>query len=223
MKIAKIIAAIMMMATVATCFAGCGKTEEASSTIEYGEIQTEVETESATTQEQTSTTTDKTHAKAPSDYEFPASPEVIVYQGDKEVFHYAGETPSEVKSMLKDMGIKDEGRYRVIKEGERLTVEVYSDDITISVGKLLDDMRMVVDGMEINLDTMNAIAPDGFITTDLSTFKPDDFKTKQWARLQIITNSNTGNIVGCDVCIIQTSAHLSLMISRQSSGRGCRL
>lgn len=200
-RITKIIAAIMMMATVATCFAGCGKTEEASSTIEYGEIQTEVETESTTTQEQTSTTTDETHAKVPSDYEFPASPEVIVYQGDKEVFHYAGETPSEVKSMLEDMGINDNGGYKVIKEGERLTVEVNGDDMEINVGKLSDDMRMVVDGMEINLDTMQAIAPDGSVCTDTSTFKPDDFKTKQYATMQIITNSNTGNIVGCNVGI----------------------
>lgn len=204
-RITKIIAAIMMMATVATCFAGCGKTEEASSTIEYGEIQTEVETESTTTQEQedttTSTTTDETHAKVPSDYEFPASPEVIVYQGDKEVFHYAGETPSEVKGMLEDMGISDSGGYKVIKEGERLTVRVNGDDMKIDVNKLSDDMRMVVDGMEINLDTKQAISPDGSVCADTSTFKPDDFKTKQYATMQIITNSNTGNIVGCKVVI----------------------
>lgn len=203
-RITKIIAAIMMMATVATCFAGCGKTEEASSTIEYGEIQTEVETESTTTQEQTSTTTDETHAKAPSNYEFPASPEVIVYQGDKEVFHYAGETPSEVKSMLEDMGINDNGgngRYKVI-DGERLTVEVNGDDMQINVNELDEDMRMVVDGMEINLDTRQAITSDGHVGTDTSTFKPDDFRTKQYATMQIITNSNTGNIVGCAVNIL---------------------
>lgn len=202
-RITKIIAAIMMMATVATCFAGCGKTEEASSTIEYGEIQTEVETESTTTQEDTTTptTTDKTHAKVPSDYELPASPEVIVYQGDKEVFHYAGETPSEVKGMLEDMGIKDDGGYRVIEDGERLTVEVNGDDMKINVNELAEDMRMVVDGMEINLDTRQAIAPDGSVRTDTSGWKPDDFKTKQHATMQIIANSNTGNIVGCNVYI----------------------
>ena len=135
----------------------------------------------------------------PSDYEFPASPEVIVYQGNKEVFHHAGETPSEVKSMLEDMGIKDNGGYKVIKDGERLTMKVNGDDMEINVNKLADDMRMVVDGMEINLDTMQAIASDGSACTDTSEWKPDNFKTKQYATMQIVTNSNTGKIVGCNV------------------------
>lgn len=200
-RITKIIAAIMMMATVATCFAGCGKTEEASSTIEYGEIQTEVETESATTQEQTSTTTDETHAKVPSDYELPVSPEVIVYQGDKEVFHYAGETPSEVKGMLEDMGISDNGGYKVIKEGERLTIEINDNEIEIYVNKLAEDMRVIVDGMEINAATKSAIAPDGAIYTDRSKWTPDELKTKQHSYLGIVSNSSTKKVVGCTIII----------------------
>jgi len=204
-KIKKAIAIIAMLATVTACFAGCSDSGTNSTT---SKSDSSTKSQAAEEKEEKNEESAKEKKKAPaakipSDYEFPASPEVIVYQGDKEVFHYAGETPSEVKSMLEDMGINDNGNgcYKVIKEDERLTVKVYGDDMEIDVSKLSDDMRMVVDGMEINLDTRQAIAPDGFVCTDTSTFKPDDFKTKQYATMQIVTNSNTGNIVGCDVGI----------------------
>ena len=193
-KIKKAIAIIAMLATVTACFTGCFDSGTNSTT-----SKSDSSTKSQAAQEKEEKKTPA--AKVPSDYEFPASPEVIVYQGDKEVFHYAGETPSEVKSMLEDMGIKDDGGYRVIEDDERLIVEVNGDDMEINVSKLAEDMRMVVDGMEINLDTRQAITSDGYAGTDTSTFKPDDFKTKQYATMQIIRNSYTGNIVGCTINI----------------------
>lgn len=205
--IKKAIAIIAMLATVTACFAGCSDGGSGTnSTASKSDSSTQSQAAEEEKEEKNEESEAKEEEKAPvadipSDYELPATPEVIVYQGDKEVFHYAGETPSEVKSMLENMGIKDNGGYKVIKEGERLTVKVNGDDMEINVGKLSDDMRMVVDGMEINLDTMQAITSDGYAGTDTSTFKPDDFKTKQYATMQIITNSGTGNIVGCNVGI----------------------
>lgn len=200
-KIKKAIAIIAMLATVTACFAGCSdagngtnstasKSDSSSTQSQAAEEKEEEKNEESEVKEE-----EAPAAKIPSDYELPSAPEVIVYQGDKEVFHYAGETTSEVKSILEDMGIKNNGGYKVIKD-YKLTIEVYTNNIEIEVNKLTDDMRVVIDGMEVNLDTMNAIASDGIITTDTSEWKPDDFKTKPHASLQFIVSGNTGNVTG---------------------------
>lgn len=198
-SIKKAIAIIAMLATVTACFAGCSDagTNSTASKSDSSSTQSQAAEEKEEEKDEESEVKEEEKAPVadiPSDYELPASPEIIVYQSDKEVFHYAGETTSEVKSMLKDMGVGDNGK--VIKD-YRLTVKVSTNNIKFDINRLTDDMKVVVDGMEINLDTMNVIAPDGRMGTDTSEWKPDDFKTKQHAHVRFIVSSNTGNVTGC--------------------------
>lgn len=196
----KVIAVIAVMATVATCFAGCGTAKDETSSkaktessVSQAEEKEEKNEESEVKEEEKAPVAD-----IPSDYELPASPEVVVYQNDKEVFHYAGETTSELRSILKGMGLKDNGGYKVI-EDYKLSVRVDDNCISIDANSLNDDMRIVVDGKE--METMQSIAVDEAVKTDTSSWKPADFKTKQHAYLRLITNSNSGVITGCQVQI----------------------
>lgn len=199
-KFKKVIAVIAVMATVATCFTGCGtaKEETSSKATESSASQEDKKEESQAEEKEESKAEEKPAAEIPSDYELPASPEVIVYQNDKEVFHYAGETTSELRSILEGMGLKDNGGYKVV-DNQKLTVRVNDNCISIDANKLNDDMRIVVDGKE--METMQSIATDGHVSTNTSDFKPNDFKTKQYAYLTVVANSKSGNIVGCDVQI----------------------
>lgn len=196
-KIKKAIAIIAMLATVTACFAGCSDSGTNSTASKSdSSTQSQAAEEEKNEESEVKEEEEAPAADIPSDYKLPASPEIIVYQGDKEVFHYAGETTSEVRNTLENMGIEGDNKFKVIKD-YRLTIDVYPNNISIDVNKLYDDMRVVVDGLEVNLDTMNAIASDGTIASDTSTFKPADWKTEPNASLQFIVSGNTGNVTGC--------------------------
>ncbi len=186
----KLLTTMITLALITACFAGCGKTES----------NTDSKTESANTsfaQEQIDDAPEETSAKIPNDYKLPASPEIIVYQSGNEIFHYNGETITEIREKLE---IGEFDYYRPI-DFDTFVISTQGGNLSIDVNSLAKDMSVVIDGMEVNAEIMNVIAPEGSVMTDTSTFKPDDWKTTQYANLTIIKNNDTGKVVGCHIQI----------------------
>ena len=204
-KFKKVIAVIAVMATVATCFTGCGTAKEETSSKAKTESSVSQEEEKEEKNEESEVKEEEKAPAAdiPSDYKLPATPEVIVYQGGQEIFRYAGETTADLKAKLEGMGFEDNGGYKIVKDGQRLTVGVYEKDVEIDVNKLADDMRVVVDGLEINLDTMNALAPETkyIQSDDKSGWTKEELNSIPNSFVRFVTNSNTGKMVGCIIHI----------------------
>lgn len=203
-KIKKAIAIIAMLATVTACFAGCSDSGTNSTTSKSDSSTKSQAAEKKEKNEESAKEKKKAPAAdIPSDYKLPATPEVIVYQGDQEIFRYAGETTADLKAKLEGMGFEDNGGYKIVKDGQRLTVGVYEKDVEIDVNKLADDMRVVVDGLEINLDTMNALAPEAkyIQSDDKSGWTKEELNSIPNSSVTFVTNSNTGIMVGCKIHI----------------------
>ena len=206
-NIKKAIAIIAMLATVTACFAGCSDggsgTNSTASKSDSSTQSQAVEEKEEKKEESAKEEEEAPAADIPSDYKLPATPEVIVYQGGQEIFRYAGETTADLKAKLEGMGFEDNGGYKIVKDGQRLTVGVYEKDVEIDVNKLADDMRVVVDGLEINLDTMNALAPETkyIQSDDKSGWTKEELNSIPNSFVRFVTNSNTGKMVGCIIHI----------------------